>query len=484
MLNQTANNDHLGAKSFIKNMFSFSLATWVGAAISFIATPIITRVFITEEMGKINLFFTYAALLEYIALFAMNQGYMRFHRDYQARGEQEKLFRTCLAVSISSTCLVSIIVFLFWEKVSLLIIGTAGILIPSCLCLYLLTRVFMTMSNCAYRMDMKVIMFSVQAIIINIAQKISYIFAGLSVPDAKTAIIYLTVCNLGVFITFFFIQRKFIFCGGFGLLGAVETKEIIKYSAPMIPALLLSYLNTSMPSLLLNKYIDFSAVGVYGAAVTLVQIITLIQTGFNVFWTPYVYKNYDSNKNQIQTVHKIIAFIMPVVGICILILLDVIYLFLGPSYRASKPYFGFMLISPILYTIAETTGLGINVYKKTYINIFVTSITVISNFILCIILIPRYGSTGAAIAVCCSSWAMYISKTFWGEKLYSVVTNWKYTYGGPIIFLVSAIINIALNGENLIRIISLCCCGIALIILYRDQVSYLIKVFISFFHKE
>ena len=59
------------AVGFLKKFVGFSVATWVGALLSFIVTPIATRVFDTAELGKINLFQTYITLLMYVGLLGL-----------------------------------------------------------------------------------------------------------------------------------------------------------------------------------------------------------------------------------------------------------------------------------------------------------------------------------------------------------------------------------------------------------------------------
>ena len=141
----------------------------------------------------------------------------------------------------------------------------------------------------------------------------------------------------------------------------------------------LANVNTSLPKIFLNAYFDAGFVGVYTGCLTLVSIITLIQAGINVFWGPFVFENYKSQQRLIQSMHLVITFAIVFCGLGLLATQDIIYCLLGNKYRMSQAFYGFLLCSPIYYTIGETVGIGINIKKKTYWNIVTTSVALISN---------------------------------------------------------------------------------------------------------
>ena len=482
------NDSFASGRSFLKNMASFSIATWIGAALSFCVTPIVTRSFSTVELGKINVFFIVASLLEYIALFGMNQAFLRFYNEPVGKLRSDGLFRVCLGVSIAVTLVLEVVMLVFHNQLSYYIVGGLGLLIPLELCVYLFARVFLTMSNCAYRMKLDVKMFTLQAIFMNVSQKVAYALAGWTDGTANTAIMYACLTTSILLVIFVVLQRKVLYIKK-SEIKFTEIRDIrclVRYAVPLIPALFLAYLNTSLPNLLLKKHIDYAAVGVFSVAVTLVQTITLIQTGFNVFWTPFVYGNYKTNKKQIQKVHNIISMIMPLAGIFIFAFIEVLYLIIGENYRDSQPYFGFMLISPILYTIAETTGLGINIYKKTYLSLLVTGATVVTNYIACIVLIPKLGCLGAALSIGVSSIVMMLTKTLFGETYYDVITNYRKTFGGVLVYCLAATFNyFSYQGacSILIRSVVYLILILIIVLLYLKEAIYLVKVSKSFFVK-
>ena len=61
------------AKSFLSKMVGFSVATWISFLLSFFSAPITTRLFVPDEMGRINLFTTFLNLFMMFAYLGLDQ---------------------------------------------------------------------------------------------------------------------------------------------------------------------------------------------------------------------------------------------------------------------------------------------------------------------------------------------------------------------------------------------------------------------------
>lgn len=63
--------------SFLKNMIGFSMVTWISFALGFLSSPIATRLFEPEELGKVNMFFSYTALMGSFCYLGLDQVFVR-----------------------------------------------------------------------------------------------------------------------------------------------------------------------------------------------------------------------------------------------------------------------------------------------------------------------------------------------------------------------------------------------------------------------
>ncbi|WP_404334442.1 lipopolysaccharide biosynthesis protein [Planococcus rifietoensis] len=444
--------------SIVKKIFGFSVASWVGAIISLFTLPFITRLFPPAELGKINMFQTYYILLTYLAILGLNQGYIRFYREPIGSLNQKQLFKLSMLLTIGFSILIMIIIIRFWEFFSVQITGKSEPLVALCLSLVIISNAVLTMTNTDNRLEGNVFLFSIQAISMNIAGSASFILAAYWSSFHLDAIIIMTVSYLILSLIFVINKREKIT----GKIIKINKKEVIvllKFSLPMVPVILLSYLNTALPKFVIVEYLSFELLGVYSAAISIVTIITLLQSGFNIFWTPFVYENYKDNKSQLLKIQKLITFGMILYALLILIFQDLLYMLLGSSYRESQSFFAFLLIAPISYTIAETTGIGINIAKKSHLNIIVSSVTLVTNLVMSILLIPKFGLLGAAIAVATSSLFMLYTKTMIGGRFYSMVSNSKQLIVSLLLFVVAAITNYIYQNQEFVKV------GIILVIL-------------------
>ena len=79
------------------------------------------------------------------------------------------------------------------------------------------------------------------------------------------------------------------------------------------------------------------------------SLISVVQSGINVFWAPFVYKNYSKYPEYLSAGHDIIAFAMTVFGLGVILAQDFIYLAIGPNYHGSQSFFPITLVCPRVF---------------------------------------------------------------------------------------------------------------------------------------
>ena len=162
---------------------------------------------------------------------------------------------------------------------------------------------------------------------------------------------------------------------------------------------------------------------------------------------------------------------------------DVIFLLLGEKYRAAKEFFPFLILGPICYVAGEVAGVGIDISKKTYYKLYVFTSSIVANLVLCFILRIPLGVPGIAIATSLAAITAMLVKTYFGEKHYKVVTNYKYMAYCMITILASAAATLCIP-DLLIRNVVVGAIFVASLILYRKEVIELSHVALSFIKKK
>ena len=388
-------------KSFIKKFIGFSMVTWISFAISFVTAPISTRLFAPDVVGKINIFNTYSNLFGIFILIGLDQAFARFYLDRPNNKSIGYLFSFCFGITYSllAVAIIASVPFkyflsfqLFEEKDNFL--------------LYLFfISVFCTSTlrylNLSYRMEKNIKMYTIQGVLMTLVSKVFYLAVGFWNPSYKPALLVLTITHLLLAIVFLIIQRR-----RFHLIRKIDrvfAKEMFKYALPLTPVSILMWANSSIPQVVMQKTMDYTSIGLFTSAVALANLITVIQAGFNTFWLPYTYENYKTQNGQFEKVHRYLMCVLTVFALALVLSQDIVFLLLGEKYRSAKVFFPYLILGPVCYIISETTGLGIDISKKTYFNIFVFSLSVIVNILFCLLLRIPLGLTGIAIATAMAS---------------------------------------------------------------------------------
>ena len=319
-------------------------------------------------------------------------------------------------------------------------------------------------------MEKDIKLYTIQGVLMALVSKVLYIGVGFWDSSYKPALIVLTISHLILALAFLFIQGE-----RFEKIKKYDkeaTKEIFSFAIPLIPVSVLMWANSSIPQIVMQNTMDYHSVGIFTSAVALANIILLVQAGFNTFWVPYTYENYKTQTGQFFKVHRYLVCVLTLFGLFIVLSQDAIFLLLGEKYRAAKTFFPFLILAPVCYIIGETTGMGIGISKKTYLNIAVFIVSVFVNLFFCMLLRIPMGIPGIAIATSMAAIVSMILKTYLGEKHYHVVDSYKYMFFSVTVITASAIITLFV--ENVcVKYTLLLGAAFTAALFFRHQTAYI-----------
>jgi len=260
-----------------------------------------------------------------------------------------------------------------------------------------------------------------------------------------------------------------------------EVRAVLKFGLPFVPNLLLSWLFTSMDRIALRRYSTMTEIGLYSAAFKIASVMNLFQTGFSLLWMPTAYERYEKDKGDtvfFKKTFEMVSFVLFAVGFLVVGFKDVIFLLLAKSYRASAQIAPFLILVPIMQLLWLTSGVGINLTKKTYWHMVISSIATLLNFVGNTLLVPLYGALGAAISTGLSYVLYFYMRTSISEKLFPVRYDIKRASAGILMMItVSSVgtLNRNLWLNMMAGIIGLC----AVVCLYKKEFALLRKEVLS-----
>lgn len=464
-------------KSFIKKFVGFSVVTWVSFGIAFLTAPISTRLFIPEVLGKINIFNTYTNFFGILVLIGLDQAFARFYLERPNNRSIGYLFAFCFGITYTLLAVTIILSLPFRSLLSWVFFEETDNLLLYLFFFSVFCSATLRYLNLSYRMEKDVTMYTVQGILMTLVSKVLYLGVGFWDPSYKPALIVLTFSHFALTVIFLFIQRsRFEWIHEYD---SFFSKEMFKYAIPLIPVSVLMWANQSIPQIVMQKTMDYHSIGIFSSAVNLAGVINIIQTGFITFWLPYTYENYKDQNGQFDKVHRYLICVLTLLALLLVLSQDVVFLLLGEKYRAAKSFFPFLILGPVCYIIGETTGLGIDFSKKTYLNIIVFGSSVVANIVFCLILRIPFGLPGIAMANALAGITAMRIKTYYGQKYYHAVDSYRYLYLCICFIAVSAFVTLYTNNVT-IKMVSLGIVFVVSIVFFRKEIKELRAYAISF----
>ena len=241
----------LNSKNLINRILGFSLATWVNCLITFISTPIVTALFVPEELGKVNLFVTCANVITPFVYIGFDQAFARFYHEPPSKNTAHSLGRICLLFSTSFFLIASAVIFVIRNYISGKIVGYYCVPVVISLMAFVFAEYIMRYTQLNARMQNKVLYYSIQSIISTFVIKISFVLVALIRPSAEYAIMFRSACYLliaVIFVTLFLRQGR----NEKMYIDKETCTELTKFAVPLFPTHFLVALNNSLPMFMLS----------------------------------------------------------------------------------------------------------------------------------------------------------------------------------------------------------------------------------------
>lgn len=439
----------IDAQLLLRKYISFSLGTWLNAAVAFFTTPITTWLISPGDFGRAAMFSTVYSIAHLVSLFGTTNAFLRF---YPQRTEEERpyLLWSSLAIPLWIASLLSVLVFLFRDAVNAFLVGSVESNAHLILILALFAGIFQTYNVTLVRARGRGLLFSaIQAIqsLSNVGFVIAY---ALLVRRDFYAVLYAQLFSNLTALTFGLARERAYWFPA--RLNKELVKDVLKYSYPFVFSGLLFWILTWTDRFVLRLYVSFSEIGLYSSAFKLVVALNVFITGFSTFWYPFAYEQYErnpENKLLFSRVFDHVAFSMFTLGFLLLSFKDAIFLLLAKPYRPAAQIAPFLLIFPVMIPEGIVVARGIDFSKKTHWFIVSNGTAAAFNLVGNFLLIPHLGARGAALSTGASFIVVFLVEATVSQRLYPVPYRFKKFYLLLALFGISAFCHTFLQSEIL-----------------------------------
>lgn len=420
----------MGRNNSILNKFlSISVGSWLSMFIGFISTPITTRLISPDQFGVVSMFLLVAEIMGAVSLFGADQSFTRFYYD-EDEEKRKYLLLACLKISFSTFIVLTLLVLIFYKKISDFMFSYVNFWLIILLIIYAFLRIISTYSSVVIRMQQKGKTFSLILVLNKLLEFIGILFFAYLLGNKFEVLIYASIFYMTIVsIVGICLEHKFWdFFRQASTKIKSSTPEIFKYGVPLMITLLMTMLFQSIDRIAIKQWSSFTELGLYSAAFKIISILNVLQLNFTAFWVPLSYEKFKENPNNklfFQKMQMVVSFAMLLIAVFVLMFKDVIVLLLGSNYGGAAQIMPFLIFVPVMYTISEVTVVGINFYKNTKLHILIVGLVCLSGIVGNFIFVPHLGATGAAISTGLSYILFFTLRTYFSKKYFKV----KYKLG-------------------------------------------------------
>jgi len=432
------------ANSLLKKFVSFSFGTWIGLIIGVISTPIITRLFIPEDFAKASMFNLAINVLMIFVMFATDQSYVRFFYE-EEEGKRKFLLKNSLIVPLFMFIITSTLIVIFRVRVSEFLFGEQHeniiFLLSASILIYIVNR----FAVLVVRMEQRGKIYSILQVLLKLLELIGVVVLVELLGNSFENLIYarvITIFIVGVVAIYYGANNWRFFKKENNTKHSV--KDIAKYSSPLVFSMMITWLFQSFDRFALKEWSTMHELGIYVAAFRIAALLVIIQSSFTTFWTPVAFEHYEKKPNDtifFSRINKLLTIIMMSVAVFTIMFKDVIALLLGEQYRSASMIMPFLILMPVMYTISETTQLGIDFKKKVKWHLVISIVAAIFNLVGNYFLVPIYGGKGAAISTGLSYIVFFSLRTLFSLRYYKVNYHLKQFYSYTVLIVAYALYN-------------------------------------------
>lgn len=437
-----------------KKIASFALGPIGGALLAFITLPLITWFFSQEDVGRLSMLNIVTSFGILFFSLGLDQAYVR---EFHETDNTPALFKTTILPGLS-LLIVSLVVliisdniisrFLFEIDSLFLSIAVVIIMIAMFIARFLSLILRMNERGLAYSMSQVLPKALLLLIIASYAIfNIDKNFSNLVIANLASTLL---ICAVYIWNT-----RKEWLPGLKQKINLSYLKQLLAYGFPLIFGGLAFWGLTATDRIVLKELSNFEQVGLYSVAVSFAAAATIFQSIFSTIWAPTVYKWAAANEG-FENIYRVNRYILLIVVslFCLAGLFSwVVNWILPNSYDEVRWIVISCLGYPLLYTLSETTVVGIGVTRRSGLALLAAVIAFVVNLVGNLLLVPTLGATGAAVSTCFSFWVFFILRTEFSIYAWRKIPRLTlYSYSTIAVF--GAILN-SIYGEAHIKLFSI-----------------------------
>ena len=417
--------------------------------LSILLLPLVTSKLSTNDYGSFDLITVYALFITAFMGLNIENGLFRFLVDVRDKPkEQKKIISSGIITMIIVSILFFIIYFLIWIVFKF----------NNAIYIYLFA-----MASLYFNMFLQIS----RGVGDNLNYAISSIIVGIT--NITLSAIFLFMFNLGLLglvyagiisyllgsIYLFFVKKVYCFLS-FNSFNKKVSMSIMKYSIPLVPNNISSWIMNISDKVMLSGFINNSATGIYSISTKFPTLLSHVYGVFNLSWTESASVNVkDSNRDEFfsSVINKIFLICF---CLCIITLSGMAIIFkvmIDESFAKSYYYIPILILASSFEILSSLFGAVYISLMKSKNIAFSTTIAGLINILINLLLIPKIGIIAACISTAISYFVLAIYRYFNIKKEVQIKLDFKRIF--VLYFLLFILIIIYYKNSIILSAISI-----------------------------
>ena len=435
-------------KKILKHSTFYAFANLFVSLTSFVLIPLYTIHLSTKDYGVYSIIVLFGTGISYIYDMGMLNALVRHYFEFDTDDIENKkrIVSTALWFFIIISILFS--AFLLWgsERICLLILGGEEYII---LVQLMIAVIFLN------------VLFGVPITVLRMEEKSAlfmYLFGLKSLGIIVLSYIFLSVLNKGLvgvfwsmlFATVIFTVLSFAFTfKNYSLnFSPRYLVRMLKYGLPLCLAMLFSWIINFSDRYFIQYFLTLSDVGLYSLGYKFGQIIYMAVMSFLMCWGPILF-TVSKEQNHQEILARLSTYIAAAfMFICLIVSFfsrEIVTLMAESSYYTSYRVIPLISFSYYLFGIYMLFLSGIMVSKKVYKQPIILGTASVVNILLNIVLIPRQGIMGAAVATVITYLFVVVCTYLLAQRSYPIPYKLNLlmlvTLAGIVIYIPSSLVS-------------------------------------------
>ncbi|MFU2181495.1 lipopolysaccharide biosynthesis protein [Streptococcus pluranimalium] len=380
-------------KNLLNNSIIFAIGNLGTKTIVMLLVPLYTYTLTTAEYGTADLITSIINLSLPVASLSIFEATLRFVMDKSM--DQLKILNSALAVTGAGSLLIVFVLifvnFLFKEQRILV----------NYLSIILILQMFQTLFAQYLRGIGKVKIFAangiLNAVILAVSNLLFLFILKMKIDGYFLSIIFANFISNIFLLAHIDVKKIF----SYRKIDTPFIKYMLNYSIPLIPNSLMWWIVNTSSRYFILFFSGVEANGLFAVSAKIPSIITIFQSIFFQAWQLSAideFNNKERNKFYQQVFNVFSCFMFLITAIVILFIKPIIYFAVSSAYYLSWKYVPFLLIGVLFSSFSSFMGTLYVASKETNEIMKSSFIGALANILTCLILVPKFGANGAAIA--------------------------------------------------------------------------------------